>query len=245
VGGVALGDPAALPASQRARRDRIVQAAIELLEVGEYDTIQIRDVAERADVALATLYRYFTSKEHLYAAALVAWQSGARPRTPARGDTDEERLRSLLKRVVRAFERWPQMFRAEMLLESSSDPNVKAMFQQFSARHTDAMSDALRDLAPADRYAVAEIANSVLATRLRGWALGRCTIADVHKAVQRTVDVIFQWARRAARGSPLRAGRRGRGAGRRRRAERRTGRRWACRCCRDRRAPTWPADRWR
>lgn len=193
MAGIAIGDPAALPAYQQARRDRIVQAAIELLEVGEYDTIQIRDVAERAEVALATLYRYFTSKEHLYAAALLTWASGARSVVGApRGDTDEERLRSLLRRVVKAFERWPQMLRAEMVLEQSTDENAKALFGRFASRHSSAMTEALRDLPPDDAYAVAEIANSVLATRLRGWALGRCTIADVHRSMQRTVDVLFR-----------------------------------------------------
>src|SRR6478609_2965544 len=69
----ALPDPATLPAGQQERRDRIVHAAFALLERGEYDAIQMRDVAREAGVALATIYRYFTSKEHLYAAALLEW----------------------------------------------------------------------------------------------------------------------------------------------------------------------------
>ena len=56
---------ASLPPAQRKRWDQIVRAALELLEDGEYDQIQVRDVAKRADVALGTLYRYFASKEHL------------------------------------------------------------------------------------------------------------------------------------------------------------------------------------
>jgi hypothetical protein len=31
----------------------------------------------------------------------------------------------------------------------------------------------------------------VLASRLREWAFGRCSIDDVHESVQRTVDMIF------------------------------------------------------
>ena len=70
-----LPDPATLPRGQQDRRGTIVRAAITLLEQGEYDAIQMRDVAEEAGVALATIYRYFTSKEHLYAAALLEWAS--------------------------------------------------------------------------------------------------------------------------------------------------------------------------
>src|SRR6185295_14720485 len=105
-------DPASLPPGQQERRERIVQAAISLLERGEYDAIQMRDVAREAGVALATLYRYFTSKEHLYAAALLAWASDfPRARTSApngaagNGATaDEAQLRALMRRAVRAFE---------------------------------------------------------------------------------------------------------------------------------------------
>jgi len=40
---------------------------------GGYEAVQMRDVAARADVAMGTVYRYFTSKDHLLAATLVHW----------------------------------------------------------------------------------------------------------------------------------------------------------------------------
>ena len=58
------------PASQRARRERILDAAVELAAEGGYDAVQMREVAERADVALGTLYRYFPSKVHLLVSAM-------------------------------------------------------------------------------------------------------------------------------------------------------------------------------
>jgi hypothetical protein len=39
--------------------------------------------------------------------------------------------------------------------------------------------------------AIIETVNSVLATRLRSWALGRITIGDVDRSVQKTLDLIF------------------------------------------------------
>src|SRR3954462_7985367 len=59
-----------IPASQLARRERILEAAMELATEGGYDAVQMREVAERADVALGTLYRYFPSKVHLLVAAM-------------------------------------------------------------------------------------------------------------------------------------------------------------------------------
>ena len=187
-------DPATLPRGQQERRERIVRAAITLLEHGEYDAIQMRDVAQEAAVALATVYRYFTSKEHLYAAALLEWAANFPAREQAKradGRSDEAQLRALMRRAVRAFERYPQMMRAEIVLESSTDPNARALFDQFAARNGDALRSALPSTDPDTAATIIETVNSVLATRLRSWALGRITIADVDRSVQKTLDLIF------------------------------------------------------
>jgi AcrR family transcriptional regulator len=186
-------DPAALPRGQQERRERIVRAAISLLEHGEYDAIQMRDVAQEAAVALGTVYRYFTSKEHLYAAALLEWAANfpTREQSKRSGRTDEAQLRALMRRAVRAFERYPQMMRVEIVIESSPDPNARALFDQFAARNVGALTSSLSSTDAETAAAIVETVNSVLATRLRAWALGRITIADVDRSVQKTIDLIF------------------------------------------------------
>jgi len=185
-------DPASLPPGQQVRRERIVQAAISLLERGEYDAIQMRDVAQEAGVALATIYRYFTSKEHLYAAALLAWAADyPRGRARANGATNEAQLRALMRRAVRAFEHYPQMMRVEIVLEASTDPNARALFDEFAGNNRAALMDALSSTDEATAAAIVETVNSVMVTRLRSWALGRTTIADVDRSVQRCLDLIF------------------------------------------------------
>jgi AcrR family transcriptional regulator len=190
-------DPDALPAAQRARRDRIVRAAIDLLAAAEYDAVQMRDVAERAGVALGTLYRYFSSKEHLYAAANLAWASDYAPRRPptdatdASSDTDEVRLRALMRRALRAFEKSPQMLRAQMVVEQSSDPNAHELYDRFTEQNAAVLTGALLHLSPADAQAVMMTVNCVMYNRLRAWAHGRCTMRDVDRAVQQTIDLIF------------------------------------------------------
>ena len=189
----ALPDPATLPAGQQERRDRIVHAAFALLERGEYDAIQMRDVAREAGVAVATIYRYFTSKEHLYAAALVEWAADypTRGRPAAENVSNEAQLRALMRRAVRAFEHYPQMMRVEIVLESSTDPNARALFDQFAGNNRRALMDALSSTDPVWAAAIVETVNSVMVTRLRSWALGRATIPDVDRSVQRTLDLIF------------------------------------------------------
>ncbi|MFI6874827.1 TetR family transcriptional regulator [Streptomyces sp. NPDC050400] len=57
---------------QRARWDRILRAAAELGAQHGLDGVQMQDVAKEAGVALATLYRYFPSKTHLFTAVMGA-----------------------------------------------------------------------------------------------------------------------------------------------------------------------------
>lgn len=52
------------------RTDRIIEVAIELAEHDGYDAVRLRDLAAKADVALGTVYRRFSSKEDILAAAL-------------------------------------------------------------------------------------------------------------------------------------------------------------------------------
>ena len=64
----------AMTRGQIARRRKLLDAVVQLVaEVGP-ERVQMRDVAERSGVALGTAYRYFSSKDHLLAAAMSDWQ---------------------------------------------------------------------------------------------------------------------------------------------------------------------------
>src|SRR5690606_13408402 len=93
VSGQMDSDAATLTKSQAARRDRVIRAALDLGASGGYDAVQMRDVATSAGVALGTIYRYFSSKDHLLAAAMVEWTHDLERRVgqrPPRGDTVAE-----------------------------------------------------------------------------------------------------------------------------------------------------------
>ena len=55
---------------QKERYRRILRVAARLGSVVELDRVQMQDVAREAEVSLATLYRYFPSKVHLFAAVM-------------------------------------------------------------------------------------------------------------------------------------------------------------------------------
>src|SRR5690242_20068756 len=91
-------------AAQRERRRRILDATLALASKGGYDAVQMRAVAERADVALGTLYRYFPSKVHLLVSALAIELERIQERldrTPNPGETPYERVVFILGRMTR------------------------------------------------------------------------------------------------------------------------------------------------
>jgi AcrR family transcriptional regulator len=187
-------DPETLNASQRARRQRIVRAGLELLEDRTYDTIQMRDVAEAAGVALGTVYRYFSSKEHLFAAVLLEW---AEPfasrvrRAPEAGSTDAERLTAALHRAVTAFEHRPQFFRLVTVLEVVPDPVVADLYAEFTGSTQGVIAETLHDVPPGDIPAVVSLAGAVLDSTLRSRSLGRVTLAEALTNLKRAVDLVF------------------------------------------------------
>lgn len=61
---------AASSAEQRARRNRILRAATRMAAKDGFDGVQMHDIARESGVAIATLYRYFPSKVHLYSAVM-------------------------------------------------------------------------------------------------------------------------------------------------------------------------------
>ena len=73
--------------AQRDRRKRILDATIALASQGGFDAVQMRSVAEQADVALGTLYRYFPSKIHLLVSALGPRVRARRGRHPRQADS--------------------------------------------------------------------------------------------------------------------------------------------------------------
>jgi len=59
-----------LSARQADLVDRLVMAAAEEVEEGDYDSITVRSIARRAGVSAASAYTYFSSKDHLLAEVL-------------------------------------------------------------------------------------------------------------------------------------------------------------------------------
>lgn len=91
-----------LTKDQQARRERLIDAARELALEGGYAAVTMHDVADRAGVARATVYRYFATKDHLLTEVAADWAHRITHDIDALavGDTPTERLTALLERIV-------------------------------------------------------------------------------------------------------------------------------------------------
>ncbi|TVZ00482.1 cholesterol catabolism transcriptional regulator KstR [Trebonia kvetii] len=170
-------------AAQRERRKRILDATLALASKGGYDAVQMRSVAERADVALGTLYRYFPSKIHLLVAALTEEFERMQEkldRKPIPGDTATERMMHVLSRVTRTMQRDPMlteaMTRAFMFADPSAAAEVNTVANQMVRMFTRAMHDGEPS---ADDIAIARVIGDVWLSNLVAWVTRRATTDDV------------------------------------------------------------------
>ncbi len=126
---MAMAEPAELSPEQQDRRRRLIDAAFELGAEGGYEAVQMRDVSVTANVALATIYRYFSSKDDLLAAAMTEWTERLRGRvaqSPPRGASAADQMVDVLRRACKAMERQPKLSEALVRALSSADPGVRA-----------------------------------------------------------------------------------------------------------------------
>lgn len=95
--------------------DVIVGVVLELLESGGYDAVQLRDVARRAHVSLATVYKLFTNRDDLVVTALERWMATncyADVAPPAPDETLYDGLMRTLRYVFEPWERSPRLLEA-------------------------------------------------------------------------------------------------------------------------------------
>ena len=188
--------PETLRRDQFARRQRIVRAALRALANSDYDQVRISEVARDSGVALGTLYRYFASKEHLFAAVFVEWQAALKKKLekePPRGGTEAERLRDVFHRTIRAFQLQPQFYRVVMILNATTDAYAADLYQSVSSQFQDTVQTAFAGPFDDDHAAILGTVNAVLDSSLRSWVMNRLAIQDVYNNVDAAIRLIYEY----------------------------------------------------
>jgi len=190
------GDAEFTSAAQRDRRKRILDATLALASKGGYEAVQMRTVAEQANVALGTLYRYFPSKIHLLVSALVREFERTQQkldRTTIPGDTPYERMLFVLGRITRAMQREPMlteaMTRAFMFADPSAAAEVNAVARLMERMLTQAMHEGEPS---ADDIAIARVIGDVWLSNLVAWVTRRASANDVSHQLELAARLLLR-----------------------------------------------------
>jgi AcrR family transcriptional regulator len=181
--------------AQRDRRKRILDATLALASKGGYDAVQMRAVAERADVALGTLYRYFPSKIHLLVSALARELERVRERTERvtiPGDSPYERLMFILARITKGLQRDPQlteaMTRAFMFADASAAAEVDHVGLLMDRMFARALTE---DEPNEEQLAIARVISDVWLSNLVAWVTRRASATDVAQRLELTIGLLL------------------------------------------------------
>jgi TetR/AcrR family transcriptional regulator, cholesterol catabolism regulator len=181
--------------AQRDRRKRILDATLALASKGGYDAVQMRSVAERADVALGTLYRYFPSKIHLLVSAMSRELERVRERTDRvalPGETPYERLMFILGRITKAMQRDPQlteaMTRAFMFADASAAAEVDTVGRLMDYMFARALTE---DEPTEEQLAISRVISDVWLSNLVAWVTRRASATDVADRLELTISLLL------------------------------------------------------
>src|ERR1700727_1587350 len=124
--------------AQHGRRDRILETAAAILAAGGEDALQMKELAQRADVSLATLYRYFPAKDHILLAITLSRYEQALIRVraePSRPGTMRERVTAHLLREFRAGQREPLLTAALSHAVTETSRSFSSAIERIEGAH--------------------------------------------------------------------------------------------------------------
>ena len=181
--------------AQRERRKRILDATLAIASKGGYEAVQMRAVADRADVAVGTLYRYFPSKVHLLVSALgreFARIDAKTDRASMTGGTPFARLNSMIGQLNRAMQRNPllteAMTRAYVFADASAAGEVDHVEKIIDSLFARSMADGEPT---EDHYHIARVISDVWLSNLLAWLTRRASATDVSKRLDLAVRLLI------------------------------------------------------
>jgi TetR/AcrR family transcriptional regulator, cholesterol catabolism regulator len=122
--------------AQSAKRSEARRVAAQLATAGGYEAVTMGAVADRIGIARATVYRYFSSKDHLLAEIMEEWTARINAdlrRNPPPGKTLADRIGAAFERIIETAARNPGLTSAMLLSATSSDPAAADAFPSWSA----------------------------------------------------------------------------------------------------------------
>ncbi|BDX31462.1 TetR family transcriptional regulator [Mycobacterium antarcticum] len=170
--------------------DPVLAIVVDILEADGYDAVQLREVARRARVSLATIYKRYMTRDDLILAALETWMeenrySGVSKQSREQGESLYAALMGLLRTIFEPWEEHPAMLTAFFRVRSS--PSGQKLLRQGLDI---VVPTGLEILADVDDVFIADldaIISSLVYGLLGRFAAGEIAITDIVPALDRTV----------------------------------------------------------
>jgi TetR/AcrR family transcriptional regulator, cholesterol catabolism regulator len=181
--GPAVGKPAGASPP-----DPILDIVVEMLDTDGYEAVQLREVARRAKVSLATIYKRYRTRDELIVAALDWWMNANRYAGLADGLGGESIYADLVHVLTTIFEPWeahPVMLRS--YFRARSGPGGQRLIQ----RGVDAVVPVARTImASADPSFAKDLEvtlTGVVYGLLGQFAQGEIDVTEIVPGIERTV----------------------------------------------------------
>ncbi len=183
-----------LSPSQTERLNRLRDAARQLAAEGGYAAVTMRAVAERAGVGLATVYRYFSSKDHLIA-DVHAMKSveliDSLHASPPAGQTAVERMAEVFGRALGVAAENLKLASAGVSAITSGDELAASPDYWRKMVMGPYLDIALGDEDVGDRAELGEILGHIFFSLMVGMATGRKSLQECRRVMDRAVHLIL------------------------------------------------------
>ena len=181
----------AIPATpvQQARYDAVIVAATEILSAGGQEAVQMKDLAQRAGISLATLYRYFPAKDYVLLAVALSRYQAAWRRVSAevpQGDTVRERAFAHLMREFRAEQRGKRLTAALAAALTGGGRSYSSIIEAVEhthaqiVRHVAAGGGTLTE----QQEKLLTVVLDIKGAAARWWLAGAYSVADVEAQIE-------------------------------------------------------------
>lgn len=161
--------------AQRARYDRIIRTATQMLKSGGEDALQMKDLVQQAGISLDTLYRYFPSKEHVIAAIEIDRYERAYSRIvsdPPRGGTVRGRVTDYLLYEFTMGQRNPWLTAALFRARHGTSRRNGDILERLYRRHQEILRIAAGDEAADHQLRLLPVVAQVYGSAITGWLAG-------------------------------------------------------------------------
>lgn len=129
--------------------ERLLDAALEEVRAVGYDALSVRSVAARAEVAAATAYTYFASKNHIVA-EVFARKLAALPLLDDAGSSPQARLAAEFEHLAKFLAGEPELASGTTIAMLGPEPDVARLRLSTGQVIAERLGAALGDAATAD-----------------------------------------------------------------------------------------------